>query len=63
MQLDVFGEESRRQRMLDLDKTIDELRFRFGNHAVRHLSELTNPRLAEIDAERDNVVHPVSFFA
>ncbi len=49
--------------MLDLDKTIDELRFRFGNHAVRHLSELTNPRLAEIDAERDNVVHPVSFFA
>jgi DNA polymerase-4 len=63
VQLDVFGEESRRQRMLDLDRTIDELRFRFGNHAVRHLSELADSRLAGIDAQRDNVVHPVSFFA
>lgn len=63
VQLDVFGEEEARQRTLDLDRAIDALRSRFGNHAVRRLSELTNPRLASLDPQRDNVVHPVSYFA
>lgn len=62
-QLDIFGCEARRQRMLDLDRTIDELRSRYGNHAVRRLSELVDPRLSTLDPERENVVHPVSFFA
>lgn len=63
VQLDVFGEEARRQRALDLDRCVDGLRTRFGNHAVRRLSELCDPRLATLDPQRDNVVHPVSFFA
>lgn len=63
VQLDVFGKEGARQRLLDLDRTIDELRARFGNHAVRRLSELTDKRLATLNPERDNVVHPISFFA
>lgn len=63
VQLDLFGVEGRRQSLLDLDETIDELRLRFGNHAIRRLSELSNPRLSLLDPERDNVIHPVSFFA
>ena len=63
VQLDLWGEEERRARMLDLDNTIDELRLRFGNHAVRRLSELRDQRLSTLDPQRDNVVHPVSFFA
>ena len=62
-QLDIFGQESHRQQLLDLDRTIDDLRMRFGNKAVRRLTELSNPRLKSLDPERDNVVHPVSFFA
>ena len=62
-QLDIHGRESRRQQLLDLDRTIDDLRIRFGNHAVRRLSELSDPRLQALDPERDNVVHPVSYFA
>ena len=62
-QLDLWGEEARRLRELDLDRTIDDLRRRFGNHAVRRLGELSDPRLQELDPHRDNVVHPVSFFA
>ncbi len=62
-QLDLFGVESKRQKLLDLDKTIDGLRFRYGNHAVRRLSELLDPRLSSLDPQRDNVVHPVSYFA
>ena len=63
IQLDVFGVEQQRQRELELDQTIDGLRARFGNHAVRRLSELSDGRLSAIDAEKDNVVHPVSYFA
>lgn len=63
VQLDVFGKEGRRQRMLDLDRTMDGLRARFGNHAVRRLSELADSRLSSLDPEHDNIVHPVSFFA
>ena len=63
VQLDVFGKEGARQQLLDLDRTIDDLRARFGNHAVRRLRELADPRLGSLDPERDNVVHPVSFFA
>lgn len=62
-QLDLFGEEASRIRALELDRAVDGLRARFGNHAVRRLSELADPRLAALDPQRDNVVHPVSFFA
>ena len=63
VQLDLWGCEEQRLRMLTLDKTVDALRGRFGNHAVRRLSELSNPRLSALDPARDNVVHPISFFA
>ena len=63
VQLDLWGEEERRARMLGLDHAVDALRLRFGNHAVRRLSELRDPRLASLDPKRDNVVHPVSYFA
>ena len=63
VQLDLWGDEARRLKMLALDRTVDDLRRRYGNHAVRRLSELSDPRLAGLDPHRDNVVHPVSFFA
>lgn len=63
VQLDVEGVEQRRLRLRALDEATDALRARFGNHAVRRLSELTHPELAELDPERDHVTHPVSFFA
>ena len=63
IQLDLAGVEERRLRMRELDRTIDGLRSRFGNHSVRRLSELTDDRLQMIDPARDHYVHPVSYFA
>jgi DNA polymerase-4 len=63
LQLDLFGREEARLRRLRLDQTIDALRSRFGNHVVRRLAELSDARLAQLDPERDNVVHPISYFA
>ncbi len=63
VQLDLMGEQTRRQELLQLDRTVDDLRHRFGNGCVKRLSELTDARLSALDPERDNVVHPISFFA
>lgn len=63
VQFDIFGDEHQRQRKLALDHTIDDLRRRFGNHAVRRLVELANPKLTTLDPQKDNVIHPVSYFA
>lgn len=62
VQLDLEGSEWARVRQRRLDACVDGLRARFGNHAVRRLSELGDPRLATLDPERDHTVHPVSFF-
>ena len=63
IQLDLAGAELARIRAGELDACIDKLRSRFGNHAVRRLSELADPRLSSLDPERDHTTHPVSFFA
>ena len=63
VQLDLEGVEAARLERARLDATVDDLRLRFGNHAVRRLSELGDPRLAALDPERDHNVHPVSYFA
>ncbi|MGI6755010.1 MAG: DNA polymerase IV [Atopobiaceae bacterium] len=63
VQLDIEGVEQKRLERLALDHAIDDLRVRFGNHAVRRLSELSNDKLALLDPERDHIVHPVSYFA
>lgn len=63
IQLDLAGTELSRLRLRALDDAIDALRSRFGNHAVRRLSELTDERLSDLDPEKDNTVHPVSYFA
>jgi DNA polymerase-4 len=62
VQLDLYGRQATRLRKKRLDEAIDELRHRYGNHAVRRLGELTDERIATLDPERDNVTHPVSFF-
>ncbi|NTU88687.1 MAG: DNA polymerase IV, partial [Actinobacteria bacterium] len=62
MQLDLFGDEERRYRHECLDKTIDDLRRRFGNNIVRRACTLGDA-MSALDIKRDNIVHPVGFFA
>lgn len=63
VQLDLMGVEERRARLRDADAAVDLLRRRYGNHAVRRGVELLDARLAPLDPQRDNVTHPVSYFA
>ena len=43
VQLDLFGNQERRERMERLDAAVDVLRRRYGNTAVRRAVELGNP--------------------
>ena len=61
-QTTLFDDEERRRRLELLDETIDGLRHRFGNDAVRRACVLGD-EMSELDIERDNVVHPVGFFS
>ena len=62
-QLDLWDTEVRREHTEDLDRAIDLLRKRFGNHAVRRGTEIIDSRLANLDPEHDNTTHPISYFA
>lgn len=54
VQLDIEGVEERRLRQRALDESMDRSRHRFGNHAVRRASRLLDPRLSDLDPERDH---------
>lgn len=45
-----------------LDFSIDDLRRRYGNVAVRRGVELADRSLAGLDVKAENMVHPVGFF-
>lgn len=62
LQLMLFDSLPRRTEREKLDTAIDELRRRFGNNCVVWGPQAIDPTAWELDAKRDNVVHPVSFF-
>ena len=63
VQLDFEGIEEARDKRRKLDEAIDTCRSRFGNHCVRRGIEIVDTGLQDLDPQKDNVTHPVSFFA
>ncbi|MEM5769529.1 MAG: DNA polymerase IV, partial [Bacillota bacterium] len=62
VQLSLFEDEARRQRMEILDRTIDSLRQRFGHFCVQRASVLVDQPLCGINPKSDHVIHPVGYF-
>ncbi len=52
----------KREVMLRLEETIDDLRGRYGGLSVRRGISLVDRSLTEHDIKRENVIHPVGFF-
>ncbi|ACV23228.1 DNA polymerase IV [Slackia heliotrinireducens] len=63
VQEDLFGDVAARESLERLDATIDDLRRRFGNGCVKRMVELSDEAMAGLDIKRDNIIHPVGFFA
>lgn len=62
VQLDLYSDESKREKQEALDDTVDRLRGRFGNRCVQRAAVLQDGQIAEIDAKKDHIIHPVGFF-
>ena len=63
VQLDFMGDEARRLRQEKLERSIDDLRRRFGHQAVRRGTALLDPGYAKINPVEEHTIHPVSYFA
>ncbi len=60
-QLSFFGDGERRERCLRLEKTMDEVRRRYGYAALSRAAALSDRTLTNIDAKSDHVIHPVGY--
>jgi DNA polymerase-4 len=63
VQLDLLGDEMARLRKESLERSVDDLRGRYGHQIVQRGVVLTNQRFAQINPKEDHTIHPVPFFA
>ena len=62
VQFDMFGEVKRNERAEKLEKTVDILKYRFGNDCVKRGSMLSDIKLTDFDPYEDHKVHPEGWF-
>ncbi|MDU2064733.1 MAG: DNA polymerase IV [Sporomusaceae bacterium] len=60
LQLDLFGEDPVVQETVE--KTIDDIRRRFGQYSIQRCSMLQDRLLTGFNPKDDHVIHPTSFF-
>lgn len=62
IQLDFTGDEERRMHTEQLERSIDDLRRRYGHQIVQRGVVLTDRGYADINPVEDHTVHPVPMF-
>ena len=62
MQLSLFSDEESRMKQETIDRTVDDLRRRFGHFAIQRASVLADAPLCGINPKGDHLIHPVGFF-
>ena len=62
VQLDLFHSEERREKQEVLDRTVDEIRRRFGYFSIQRAFMYRDRPLMKLDAKGEHTVHPVGFF-
>jgi len=62
IQLDFMGDEDRRMAIESMERSIDDLRRRFGHQVVQRGVVLTDRGYADINPVEDHTIHPVPFF-
>ena len=61
-QLSLLPEIAAIQKQEDLERSVDELRRRFGHFSVQRGLLLADRELSSLNPKDDHVIHPVSFF-
>ena len=63
IQLDMLGNQERREKLEHLDEALDGIRNRYGNRSIQRGIVLTDGAFSQIDPKGDHTIHPVPFFA
>lgn len=63
VQFDLFGEAQKTVRNENLEKTMDNLRHRFGSECVKKASMLSDTKLTDFNPYEDHTVHPEGWFS
>ena len=61
-QTDLFCDETQREKLEQLDCTVDHLKNRFGTFAVQPAVLLKDRKLSGFDPKNDHIIHPVGYF-
>ena len=62
VQTSVFENTEHLLRMERLERTMDDLRRRFGHHCIKRAVTVSDDSLGYINAREEHTVHPVGFF-
>ena len=62
VQISFFENESKRIKRESLERTIDEIRRRFGHYSINRAITLTDETIGPINAKDDHVIYPIGFF-
>ena len=63
MQLDMFGNAKKQEKLEAVDGAIDGIRKRFGFRSIQRGIVLSEPAIAKINPKEEHTIHPVAFFA
>ncbi len=61
MQLSLFGEEERRARKEQAERAVDDIRKRFGYHAILRGRLMTDDQIGVMNPREEHTVHPVGY--
>ena len=62
IQLGLFSNEEKREKLERIDKAVDTVRERYGYTCVQRAIVYTDNQLRKINPKDDHTVHPVGFF-
>ena len=62
VQLDLFGNQEKKEKLEKLDRTVDEIRRRFGYFSIQRAAMYQDKVLSSLDAQKSHTVHPVGYF-
>lgn len=63
VQLDMFGDLAKREKLEAVDGAIDGIRRRFGFQSIQRGIVLAEPAIAQINPKEEHTIHPVAYYA
>jgi len=58
----MFENEEQRNRRERLERTVDDIRRRFGHYAIGRAVTSADNTLTNINPKDDHIIHPVGYF-